>query len=78
MSGASLHNRLTPEQAAARIGVSRATLFRLRAKGEGPEYLQLGGRTYYDPSKISDWLEKQRRIPASKGVVASQVHQAIA
>ncbi len=78
MSGASRPNRLTQAQAAACIGVSRATIFRMRVAGTGPEYLQIGGRIYYEPAKIAEWLEKQRRTQHRSTEKNIHPHQATA
>ena len=54
-------NRLTHEEAALRLGVGKSTLARMRMQGTGPEYLKIGGRVWYEPAEIVDWLGKQRR-----------------
>lgn len=71
MSGNSLKDRLTPVQAAAHIGISRTTLDRLKDRREGPEYIQIGRRTFYEPAKIAEWLEGQRRIPGQLSATTS-------
>lgn len=41
---------------AARIGLSRRAIERLRMVGGGPPFLKLGHRVLYDPQLVSLWL----------------------
>ena len=57
----SMVKRLTPEEAAERIGVSPKTLAEMRCDGTGPEYIKFGNRVQYDPAQIDAWLNSKRR-----------------
>lgn len=43
---------LTPDQAAARLHVSRATLANWRVKGEGPRFLKFGRKVLYPVAEL--------------------------
>lgn len=48
-----------------RLGISRATLVRYRARRGFPEPHRLGGVTLrWDPREVDDWLTAQRRRAA--------------
>jgi len=48
-------------QAAARlIGLSVATLAKMRCAGGGPPFLKLGRRVLYDRADIKAWLDARR------------------
>ncbi len=60
---------LRETQAAERLGRSAGTLKRWRAKGYGPAFIRMGGRTpMYRPEAITKWLEANETEPvASQG-----------
>ena len=48
-------------EAAAYIGLAASTLEKLRANGEGPQFLRLGNRAVgYDLRDLDRWLDQQR------------------
>lgn len=48
---------LTTDQAAARVGLARSTLEKLRLTGDGPKFLKLGRSVRYRASELDAWLE---------------------
>lgn len=52
--------RMTTEQAAEFLGVSKGTLDQWRSQGrEGsPPYMKIGGRVFYRQSTLEKWLDK--------------------
>ena len=52
-------------EAAARVGLSKPTLDKLRVYGGGPPFLKLGRRVVYDPSDLDQWLSSHRRHSTS-------------
>jgi predicted DNA-binding transcriptional regulator AlpA len=54
---------LEPPQAAATLGRSAATLARWRGQGSGPRFVKLGGRIFYRPEDIDEWLATCVRQP---------------
>ncbi len=47
--------------AAARLGVARATLAKLRVKGGGPPFIKFGAKVLYPESDLDTWQAAQRR-----------------
>lgn len=43
--------------AAARLGLSKSTLDRMRCEGRGPRYLKVGKRCFYRPADLDAYLE---------------------
>lgn len=57
---------LTPAKAAARIGISRRNLDRLRERGEGPPYYQLSEQVRrYHPADLDEFMRTARREPTA-------------
>lgn len=52
---------MTPEQAAALLGVHVMTLAKWRMSGTGPAYLKLNARVRYDRADVNSWLSEARR-----------------
>lgn len=62
---------LTPEQAAASLGVTTNYLAKLRISGAGPEYEQLSPRVIrYPRASLTEWRESRRRRSTSQGAAA--------
>lgn len=55
MTGEADLMRVDEAARALRMGVS--TLNRWRSQGKGPEYVKIGGRVFYRPSAIREFLE---------------------
>lgn len=63
---------LTPEEAAARFGVTPNYLAKLRCRGEGPPYRQLSARVIrYEPGERQAWFDSRRRTSTSHADVAA-------
>ena len=56
---------LTTEEAARTLRLSPRTLERYRITGEGPEFLKVGRRVFYEPHKLDEWLGRKRRRSTS-------------
>ena len=56
---------LTTDEAAAYLRLSPRTLERYRVTGEGPDYMKLGRRVFYEKRALDDWLELRRRRSTS-------------
>jgi hypothetical protein len=52
--------KLPARQAAKHIGLSPATLAKLRCWGGGPEYLKLGRRVMYERHVLDAWVDRRR------------------
>lgn len=52
---------LNVRQAAARLGLSKSTLDKMRGKGKGPRYIRSTDRAIrYDPKDLDAWIEARR------------------
>ncbi|WP_423415665.1 helix-turn-helix domain-containing protein [Hyphomicrobium sp. B1] len=51
---------LTPDQAAALIGLSPRTMARFRLSGTGPRYSRVGRRVRYTRADINAWVESRK------------------
>ena len=58
--------RLHRKKAADYIGTSLSWLDKSRLKGDGPAYLQIGGRVVYDTADLDDFLARCRRRSTSQ------------
>ena len=55
---------LTPRDAAAYLGMSKAFLAKSRIRGtDGPVYLRIGRAVRYRPADLDAWLEAKRIVP---------------
>jgi excisionase family DNA binding protein len=57
---------MSPQELAARLGVSVKTVRRLVAAGELPT-LRVGGQLRFDEADLEAWLESSRVNPAERG-----------
>lgn len=57
--------RLTPEQAALRLGVTARTLAKWRHEGRGPRYVKLARAIFYRASDLDAFEEACVRTPMS-------------
>jgi predicted DNA-binding transcriptional regulator AlpA len=61
MTSAVTEGLLTAEQVAGRLGVKTATVWQWRWRGEGPKArYKIGGRLWYHPIDVDDWIDQQR------------------
>lgn len=58
--------RLHRKQAAGYIGVSISWLDKSRLRGDGPPFLQIGGRIVYDTADLDSYLSSCRRQSTSE------------
>ena len=59
---------LTPEDAAACLGVTKKTLENWRATGNGPGYAKLSGKCVrYQPADLDAYIERCRRTNTAQG-----------
>lgn len=65
--------RLTPAQAAERLGVSTSYLSKLRQnpEGGGPVFFQIGRKIEYGTADLDAWLAARRRTVTARRAVAS-------
>lgn len=53
---------LTVRQAAARLGLAKSTLDKMRTKGKGPRFVKSTDRAVrYDPIDLDAWVANRRR-----------------
>lgn len=67
-SNGALHTMLTSpalldvRQAAARLGLSKSTLDKMRSRGVGPRFIKSTARAVrYDPKDLDAWVDERRR-----------------
>ena len=56
---------LTPERAAACLGVAKQSLAKWRVSGIGPGFVKVGARVFYRPQDLDAWLETRVRHSTS-------------
>ena len=56
----------TPDEAAERIGISKATLAFWRTKGDGPPFFYAGRHVKYREAAIAKWEEEQEAEQTAK------------
>lgn len=56
---------LSPDQAALRLRVATNTLAKWRVSGEGPDFIKIGSRVFYEQGDLFDWIEAQKRSNTS-------------
>jgi hypothetical protein len=61
-----LSRRLHRKKAADYIGTSLSWLDKSRLRGDGPAFLQIGGRVVYDTADLDDFLSRCRRRSTSQ------------
>ncbi len=49
--------RMTTEEAANYIGLSKKTLAGYRCDGVGPKFVKLGSRVFYKKSDLDSWID---------------------
>ncbi|MBC6831037.1 excisionase [Corynebacterium sp. LK29] len=54
---------LTPGEVSRRLGVSRQTLMRWRARGVGPDFMQVGELVRYVPESVDAYASGKVREP---------------
>lgn len=58
---------LNVRQAAARLGLSKSTLDKMRGAGTGPRFIKSTARAVrYDPADLDAWVEARRRTSTSE------------
>ncbi len=62
-AGTSTRRYLTPREAAAVLGVSRATLRVWRGRNEGPPAVRAGRRLWrYEERQLYQWMDRQKVV----------------
>ena len=56
---------LLPDAAAARLGLSKSTLAKLRMRGDGPRFVKFGRAVRYDPADLDEFAASRRRLSTS-------------
>lgn len=52
---------LTPDAVAARLGLSKSTLSKLRVYGGGPPYIKLSAAVRYPEDALAEWISARSR-----------------
>ena len=61
---------LNVSEAAARVGLSKSTLDKLRVYGDGPQYAKLGRAVRYAEADLVVWVEAAKR-PSTSAAASS-------
>ena len=56
---------LTTKEAAEYLRISKQTLSNWRFRGEGPDYIKVGGRVVYASEDVSAWLDEHKYTSTS-------------
>jgi predicted site-specific integrase-resolvase len=56
---------LSPIQAAACLRISSNTLAKWRVSGDGPTFVKVGARVFYDQEDIFEWITENKRSNTS-------------
>lgn len=64
--GIAVSRRLHRKQAAIYIGVSLSWLDKSRLRGDGPAYIEIGGRVVYDTADMDRFMAERRRTSTSR------------
>ena len=64
--GKPVSRRLHRKQAAVYVGVSLSWLDKSRLRGDGPTFLEIGGRVVYDTADLDAFLSSCRRTSTSR------------
>lgn len=65
---ASANGLLNVRQAAARLGLSKSTLDKMRCGGKGPRFVKSTDRAIrYDPADLDAWISARRRSSTGEG-----------
>ena len=57
---------LSDQDAATRAGLSMSMWARLRRRGTGPRYVQVGRRVMFRPEDVDAWIEAQLVEPSPR------------
>lgn len=53
-------NMVTAQKIADMFGISESTLSNLRSQRNGPEFYKVGGRVFYKPDDVEDYIRSRR------------------
>jgi predicted DNA-binding transcriptional regulator AlpA len=56
-----MNNLISEKEAAERLGVSVATLRRLRYSGDGPDHIKIGGLIKYAPDDLDKFIQANKQ-----------------
>ncbi|MFH0810610.1 MAG: helix-turn-helix domain-containing protein [Pseudomonadota bacterium] len=48
-----------------RFGIKKRTAEKYRVSGDGPTFIKIGARVYYDPVDVEAWLTSRKRHSTS-------------
>jgi predicted DNA-binding transcriptional regulator AlpA len=65
---------LDATRAAARLGISRSTLAKMRVRGGGPRFMKLSGRVLYPESELEAWIGAQPLRASTSEYVLTRRH----
>ena len=57
--------RLRPAAAAKYLDIGESMLARMRVDGDGPRYIKLGARVFYDIRDLDTWIEANKYTSTS-------------
>lgn len=63
---------LSPNEAAALLGVAPGTLANWRHRGGGPRFVKVGSRVRYRACDVEEWLDGQTRTSTSSPVLSGR------
>lgn len=66
------NRKLSCDEAASFLGLSRSWLAKLRVTGGGPPYLKIGKRVLYEESDLQLWAMSRRRLHTSDAPVITE------
>lgn len=63
-------------EAAKLLGLAAISLAKMRVRGDGPPYVQLGRAVRYDPAAVMAWATARTRRSTSEATVAAAREEA--
>lgn len=50
----------SPAELSKRIPIAEKTWAHMRCRGDGPPYVKIGGRVFYDNAEVDQWFEARK------------------
>jgi hypothetical protein len=66
-------NRLTTQEAADYVRLSKSTLDKLRVAGGGPIYIKYKRKVFYDTADLDSWMDGQKQASTADVPAAAPV-----
>lgn len=76
-AGSSAVVRFRAPDAARHVGLSPATLAKLRCRGDGPAFIKLGRAVVYDRQDLDDWCESKRKVTSTSADLITRLEAAV-